>query len=229
MAHHDGLPYEPEDPTRPEDPPRPEGAPITQVPEHPADPPESFPRPQATWPRAEGGVHSTAEEPVIVVHVNDEQTAWQVGPHDTLWLTVDGEGRGNTVAEWIAAAEDAAEARETLIELRLAKDRDVAVRAEPDPRQDSWQRLELLKVCGGDLALAREANAWIRDGGEPADTSGDLTMGQLGQIAYEAYFNETGGVSLVSGAPLPTWADQVPRIQRAWVMAAGAVLEATGR
>ena len=41
-----------------------------------------------------------------------------------------------------------------------------------------------------------------------------------GQIAYEAYFKFSGGVSLVSGAPLPTWGEQDARIREAWNVAA---------
>lgn len=53
-----------------------------------------------------------------------------------------------------------------------------------------------------------------------------LTMTEVGQIAYEAYCESTGGVSAVSGAPLPEWDDQSPEIQRAWVRAAAAVIDA---
>lgn len=45
----------------------------------------------------------------------------------------------------------------------------------------------------------------------------------LGRVAYEAYRNTSGGVSLVSGAELPTWEDQREEIQQAWCAAAGAV------
>jgi hypothetical protein len=43
--------------------------------------------------------------------------------------------------------------------------------------------------------------------------SGQITRGQA---AYEAYFNNAGGVSLVSGAELPGWADLPAQIQQAW-------------
>jgi hypothetical protein len=49
-------------------------------------------------------------------------------------------------------------------------------------------------------------------------------MASLGQIAYEAYVADSGGVSLVSGAPLPDWASQSPQIQHAWDAAAVAVI-----
>lgn len=46
----------------------------------------------------------------------------------------------------------------------------------------------------------------------------------FGQMAYEAYFRASEGKSLISGAPLPTWEQQDPRIQSAWETAAGAVV-----
>jgi hypothetical protein len=48
-------------------------------------------------------------------------------------------------------------------------------------------------------------------------------MSTYGQTAYEAYFRQCGGVSLISGAPLPTWENQAKRIQEAWQAAAQAV------
>lgn len=51
-------------------------------------------------------------------------------------------------------------------------------------------------------------------------------MNDLGKIAYEGYCDSSQGVSLVSGAPLPSWADQAPRIQQAWQHAAEAVRRA---
>ncbi len=50
-------------------------------------------------------------------------------------------------------------------------------------------------------------------------------MRDLGQAAYEGYFDECGGKSLISGAPLPTWDKQDPKIQKAWYAAAMNVLE----
>lgn len=50
------------------------------------------------------------------------------------------------------------------------------------------------------------------------------TLPSLGQLAYEAYLEASDGRSLVSGAELPTWDAQDPRIQRAWDHAADAVL-----
>ena len=50
-------------------------------------------------------------------------------------------------------------------------------------------------------------------------------MSDLGKIAYDAYFNHSGGKSLISGAPLPTWEDQAPEIEAAWQAAATAVAE----
>jgi hypothetical protein len=37
-----------------------------------------------------------------------------------------------------------------------------------------------------------------------------------GQVNYDGYCASTGGVSLISGATLPVWADLDPRIQAAW-------------
>lgn len=48
-----------------------------------------------------------------------------------------------------------------------------------------------------------------------------------GQRAYEAYKTYAGGVSLVSGVPLPDWEDLEPAIQQAWAAAASAVLSGT--
>jgi hypothetical protein len=46
-----------------------------------------------------------------------------------------------------------------------------------------------------------------------------------GRIAYEAYRNHTGGVSLISGKEIPEW-DQLPEaIQKAWDAAGLAAVE----
>ena len=46
----------------------------------------------------------------------------------------------------------------------------------------------------------------------------------FGQVGYDAYRDFTGGVSLVSGSPIPEW-DQLPKnIQDAWRAAGEAVL-----
>jgi hypothetical protein len=45
-----------------------------------------------------------------------------------------------------------------------------------------------------------------------------------GQIAYQAYCENSGGVSLVSGDGLPAWAALPPRIREAWEAAATAVI-----
>jgi hypothetical protein len=50
-----------------------------------------------------------------------------------------------------------------------------------------------------------------------------------GQVAYEAYVSFSGGVSLVSGAALPSWAEVGAEIQMAWNMAAAAVVEYVDR
>lgn len=49
-------------------------------------------------------------------------------------------------------------------------------------------------------------------------------MRPLGDVAYEAYRQTTGGRSLVSGAPLPGWLDLPEDIREAWRAAADAVL-----
>ena len=45
---------------------------------------------------------------------------------------------------------------------------------------------------------------------------------EAGEAAYNGYLESCGGKSLVSGAPLPTWVDQAPEIQKAWRAAAQA-------
>jgi hypothetical protein len=42
-------------------------------------------------------------------------------------------------------------------------------------------------------------------------------MVNLAKIAYEGYRNHTGGVSLVSGSPIPAWEDLPAAIQLVWV------------
>lgn len=49
-------------------------------------------------------------------------------------------------------------------------------------------------------------------------------MGSLGKIAYEAYRTHSDGKSLVSGHPIPEWADLPMAIQAAWEKAADAVV-----
>lgn len=44
-----------------------------------------------------------------------------------------------------------------------------------------------------------------------------------GQAAYEAYRKYSNGVSLVSGAPIPEWAELPANIQAAWQAAGQAV------
>lgn len=51
-------------------------------------------------------------------------------------------------------------------------------------------------------------------------------MKPSGQIAYEAYLAFSDGKSLISGAPLPTWESQAPRICEAWEAAANAAISA---
>lgn len=49
-------------------------------------------------------------------------------------------------------------------------------------------------------------------------------MGNFGQIAYEAYAEKAGGLSLISGATLPAWDDLNGSIQEAWTAAAQAIV-----
>ncbi len=46
----------------------------------------------------------------------------------------------------------------------------------------------------------------------------------MGEIAYAAYRDYTGGKSLVSGQPIPEWADLPTVIQSAWNAAGEAVI-----
>lgn len=46
----------------------------------------------------------------------------------------------------------------------------------------------------------------------------------LARVAYEAYAQASGGVSMVSGHPLPTWDDQDEKIRMNWRISTGAVL-----
>ncbi len=48
---------------------------------------------------------------------------------------------------------------------------------------------------------------------------------RLAEIAYEAYRKQSGGKSLVSGQPIPSFSELKPEIQEAWYEAAGAVGE----
>ena len=48
---------------------------------------------------------------------------------------------------------------------------------------------------------------------------------RYGRIAYDAYVDHTGGVSLVSGALLPPWVKLDPKIQEAWCASAAAVIK----
>ena len=51
-------------------------------------------------------------------------------------------------------------------------------------------------------------------------------MKDYGKTAYEAYCQATGGVSLISGQPLPAWETLDERIQKAWCTAASAAIAA---
>jgi hypothetical protein len=50
-------------------------------------------------------------------------------------------------------------------------------------------------------------------------------MKSYGQIAYEAYVADCGGVS-VHGEPLPNWDDQAPAVRSHWEVAGRAVIDA---
>lgn len=50
-------------------------------------------------------------------------------------------------------------------------------------------------------------------------------MSSYGKVAYDAYCEDTGGVSLVTGDKLPRHADLPVEIRRAWDAAAEAVLD----
>jgi len=50
-------------------------------------------------------------------------------------------------------------------------------------------------------------------------------MERYAKVAYEAYRAHTGGKSLVSGQPLPTWADLPEKIREAWVVAVDAACD----
>lgn len=45
----------------------------------------------------------------------------------------------------------------------------------------------------------------------------------LGEVGYEAYRADTGGISLVSKQPIPDWVDLSGDIQHAWEAAGSAV------
>ena len=59
--------------------------------------------------------------------------------------------------------------------------------------------------------------------GQPPATAQDT----CGQIAYEAYAVQAGGVSLVSGTSLPSWHALPAGIREAWEAAGRAVLNST--
>ncbi len=56
------------------------------------------------------------------------------------------------------------------------------------------------------------------------DTAAD-ELNTLGKHAYQAYCAATGGVSAVTGAPLPQWEEQAADIRSAWIMAGIAVVQ----
>lgn len=46
---------------------------------------------------------------------------------------------------------------------------------------------------------------------------------KLAEIAYNAYRDHTGGISLASGQPIPEWSQLRPDIQEAWEASASAI------
>lgn len=48
----------------------------------------------------------------------------------------------------------------------------------------------------------------------------------LAQVAYDGYREHTGGRSLATGQPIPTWEDLKPEIQQAWAASTRAVVAA---
>jgi hypothetical protein len=49
-------------------------------------------------------------------------------------------------------------------------------------------------------------------------------LGQVGQVAYEAYSANTGGKSLATGDNLPAWGDLGDAYKTAWIAAAREVV-----
>jgi hypothetical protein len=47
----------------------------------------------------------------------------------------------------------------------------------------------------------------------------------LAEAAYEGYRRESGGKSIISGQPIPPWAELQPAIQQCWRGAAVGILE----
>lgn len=47
---------------------------------------------------------------------------------------------------------------------------------------------------------------------------------RLARVAYDAYRNHTGGISLISKLPIPEWEKLNSDIQEAWKAAAAAVV-----
>ncbi len=52
---------------------------------------------------------------------------------------------------------------------------------------------------------------------------------KFARIAYEAYRNHTGGISLATGVKIPEWADLRPDIKAAWMASANAVIAEASR
>lgn len=56
-----------------------------------------------------------------------------------------------------------------------------------------------------------------------------MEIKSLGQLAYEAYCQHTGGKSLATGDDLPTWDVLSPQIQAAWQYTADTVANLTSK
>lgn len=54
--------------------------------------------------------------------------------------------------------------------------------------------------------------------------SQESDVGDIGKVAYDAYWGHTGGKSLATGDDLPMWENLPLEIQDAWRVAADAVL-----
>lgn len=79
--------------------------------------------------------------------------------------------------------------------------------------------------------------SWIRDRKERnhyteytvwAFNKEELMFKSLGEIGYEAYRESSGGVSLISGQPIPEFAKLPGSIKVAWEAAGAAVIESAG-
>ena len=84
-----------------------------------------------------------------------------------------------------------------------------------DMSDESWEWFK--NYCRGDEEEEDSATS--------VTTSGDGQAASYGHIAYEAYCEQSGWKSLISGADLPKYNDLSSAIRIAWWAAAKAVLE----